>query len=148
MNAPLFSISHEPLNCVALENLVRDPQAGAFVSFVGWVRDHNDGRKVLALEYESYEVMANQEGERIVKQVCAEFNVLHAICAHRVGQLALGEVAVWVGVSAAHRAEAFRACQAIIDHVKHTVPIWKKEHYANGDAEWVHCHHCATAREE
>ena len=68
-----------------------------------------------------------------------------AACVHRVGSLALGDVAVWVGVSAAHRDEAFRACRFIIDEVKHRVPIWKKEHYVNGDSGWVNCERCAAA---
>jgi len=64
---------------------------------------------------------------------------------HRIGVLAVGELAVWVGVSAAHRDEAFRACRYIIDEVKHRLPIWKKEHYLNGDSGWVNCERCATA---
>ena len=67
-----------------------------------------------------------------------------AACEHRLGDLAIGEVAVWVGVSAPHRDEAFRACRYIIDEVKHRLPIWKKEHYVNGDSGWVNCERCAA----
>ena len=76
----------------------------------------------------------------------ARFGVTRAACVHRVGSLAIGDVAVWVGVSAAHRDEAFRACRFIIDEVKHRVPIWKKEHYVNGDSGWVNCERCADRR--
>ena len=68
----------------------------------------------------------------------------HAACEHRLGDLAVGEVAVWVGVSAPHRDEAFRAARYIIDEVKHRLPIWKKEHYVNGDSGWVNCQRCAA----
>ena len=85
-----------------------------------------------------------REGERIIAEAIARFGVAHAACVHRVGALAVGELAVWVGVSAAHRDEAFRACRYIIDEVKHRLPIWKKEHYLNGDSGWVNCERCAA----
>ena len=75
----------------------------------------------------------------------ARFGLERACCAHRVGQLQIGELAVWVGVSAAHRGEAFDACRYIIDQVKHRLPIWKKEYYADGDSGWVNCERCAAA---
>lgn len=112
---------------------------GALVTFEGWVRNHSDGREVLRLEYEGYEVLAKKEGARIVGEAVSRFDVFNARCAHRLGVLALGDLAVWVGVSAHHRGEAFAACQHIIDEVKVRVPIWKKEYYANGDSGWVNC---------
>jgi adenylyltransferase/sulfurtransferase len=78
-----------------------------------------------------------------VRQAIEKFGVSRAACVHRVGDLAVGELAVWVGVSAAHRQEAFAACRYIIDEVKHRVPIWKKEHYEDGDSGWVNCERCA-----
>jgi len=122
-----------------------DPSAGGYASFEGWVRDHNEGRTVQRLEYEAFEALAIREGERIVAEAVARFGVARAACVHRVGSLGIGELAVWVGVSAAHRGEAFAACRYIIDEVKHRVPIWKKEHYADGDSGWVNCERCATA---
>ena len=74
----------------------------------------------------------------------AAFPIEHALCIHRVGSLGLGDMAVWVGVSSAHRGEAFEACRFIIDEVKHRVPIWKKEHYRSGDSGWVNCERCAA----
>jgi molybdopterin synthase catalytic subunit len=79
-----------------------------------------------------------------VAEAIARFGVARAACVHRVGELAVGELAVWVGVSAPHRDEAFRACRYIIDEVKHRLPIWKKEHYLDGDSGWVNCERCAA----
>jgi molybdopterin synthase catalytic subunit len=121
-----------------------DDAAGGYASFEGWVRNHNEGHAVTRLEYEAFEALANKEGERIVNEAIARFGVLKAACVHRVGSLAIGDVAVWVGVSSKHRAEAFAACRYIIDEVKHRVPIWKKEHYVNGDSGWVNCERCAV----
>jgi adenylyltransferase/sulfurtransferase len=77
-------------------------------------------------------------------EAAQRFGVTQALCVHRVGDLQLGDIAVWVGVAAAHRDEAFKACRFIIDEVKHRVPIWKKEHYVSGDSGWVNCERCAT----
>lgn len=122
-----------------------DPACGGYAAFEGWVRDSNEGQRVRGLEYEAFEALAVREGERIIAEARARFGVTHAACVHRIGALAVGELAVWVGVSAAHRDEAFRACRYIIDEVKHRLPIWKKEHYSNGDSGWVNCERCATA---
>ena len=86
-----------------------------------------------------------KEGDRIVAEALARFPIKHALCIHRVGSLDLTAMAVWVGVSAAHRGEDFAACRFIIDEVKHRLPIWKKEHYRSGDSGWVNCEHCAAA---
>jgi molybdopterin synthase catalytic subunit len=124
---------------------LRDAAAGGFVSFEGWVRDHNEGREVTALEYEAYPALALTEGDRIVAEALERFPIKRALCIHRVGALQLTDMAVWVGVSAMHRGEAFDACRYIIDEVKHRLPIWKKEHYLSGDSGWVNCEHCAAA---
>ncbi|HWX78589.1 MAG TPA: molybdenum cofactor biosynthesis protein MoaE [Steroidobacteraceae bacterium] len=123
-----------------LQNLA----AGGYVSFEGWVRDHNEGQEVTRLEYEAFQELAVKEGDRIVEEALRRFPVVKALCIHRVGALGLGEMAVWVGVSSEHRGEAFDACRFIIDEVKHRVPIWKKEHYRNGDSGWVNCERCAA----
>jgi molybdopterin synthase catalytic subunit len=117
--------------------------AGGYVSFEGWVRDYNEGQEVTRLEYEAFQELAIKEGERIVVDALSRFGAKHALCIHRVGALTLGEMAVWVGVSSAHRGEAFETCRFIIDEVKHRVPIWKKEYYRNGDSGWVNCERCA-----
>jgi molybdopterin synthase catalytic subunit len=121
-----------------------DRGAGGYVSFEGWVRDFNEGQEVTRLEYEAFQALGVKEGERIVAEALRRFPIKHALCIHRVGILDLTDMAVWVGVSAAHRGEAFDACRFIIDEVKHRVPIWKKEHYRNGDSGWVNCERCAV----
>jgi molybdopterin synthase catalytic subunit len=109
------------------------------------VRDYNEGQEVTRLEYEAFQELAVKEGERIIAEALRRYPVKHALCIHRVGALALSDMAVWVGVSSVHRGEAFDACRYIIDEVKHRVPIWKKEHYRNGDSGWVNCERCAAA---
>jgi len=142
MNA--FRFSTVPLDTASLQREMRDVTCGGFAAFEGWVRNHNEGLAVTRLEYEAFVELAEKEGARIVQEAIARFGVTRAGCVHRVGSLALSDVAVWVGVSAAHRDEAFRACRYIIDEVKHRVPIWKKEHYENGDSGWVNCERCAA----
>lgn len=140
----VFRFSHTPIETSALGAQLADPACGGYVAFEGWVRDNNEGERVRHLEYEAFEALAVREGERIVAEAIARFGVTHAACVHRVGDLSVGELAVWVGVSAPHRDEAFRACRYIIDEVKHRVPIWKKEHYVSGDSGWVNCERCAA----
>jgi molybdopterin synthase catalytic subunit len=113
--------------------------AGACVTFEGWVRDHNDGEAVQALEYEAHQAIAEKEGAKILAEARERFDITVAHCEHRVGKLAIGDCAVWVGVSAPHRGAAFDACRYIIDETKARVPIWKKEHYASGATGWVNC---------
>ncbi len=140
-----FSLSEQPLEPARLLAQLRDPGCGGYVTFEGAVRNHNEGRTVLRLEYEAFAPLALREGERILAAAVARFGLTHALCAHRVGALEIGGLAVWVGVAAAHRGEAFDACRYIIDQVKHSVPIWKKEYYENGDSGWVNCEACAAA---
>jgi molybdopterin synthase catalytic subunit len=140
-----FSLHATPLDPRALHAALLDARCGGFVTFEGAVREHNEGRSVRRLEYEAFVPLAMSEGARILAEARARFGVLHACCAHRTGVLQIGELAVWVGVSAAHRGEAFDACRYIIDHVKHRLPIWKKEYYVDGDSGWVNCEQCAAA---
>lgn len=142
---PRFRFTGAPIDVAAAKRELTDPAFGGHVSFEGWVRDFNEGRQVEHLEYEAFEPLALREGERILAEACEHHGVTHAVCIHRLGDLAIGELAVWVGASAPHRDEAFRACRQIIDEVKHRVPIWKKEHYVDGDSGWVNCERCATA---
>ena len=140
-----FELSSSPIDLTAPRAALADPQCGGYASFEGWVRNLNEGERVTALEYEAFAPLAIKEAERILNEAAARFGVDHAACIHRVGRLAVGELAVWVGVSARHRDEAFRACRYIIDEVKHRLPIWKKEYYENGDTGWVNCERCAPA---
>jgi molybdopterin synthase catalytic subunit len=114
-------ISKNAIEPDELRQLLTDEAAGGYVAFEGWIRNENEGQQVLRLEYEVYEPLAITEG-----------------------LLEIGDCAVWVGVSSAHRDEAFAACRYIIDEVKIRLPIWKKEYYANGDSGWVNCERCAA----
>jgi molybdopterin synthase catalytic subunit len=136
---PDFSFSRTRIVPADLARSLADEACGALATFEGWVRDHNDGRRVERLEYEGYEALGIAEGERIIAEARSRFGVSHARCVHRLGPLSLGDLAVWVGVSSGHRGEAFAACRYIIDEVKQRVPIWKKEFYAGGDSGWVNC---------
>ena len=115
-----------------------DPTCGAFVSFEGWVRNHHNNRPVSHLFYESYPELAISEGLSVVKQALEDYQINSAICIHRTGSLQIGDMAVWVGVNAAHRDAAFQACRFVIDEIKVRVPIWKKEFYLDSeDAKWL-----------
>jgi molybdopterin synthase catalytic subunit len=140
-----FRFAHTAIDTTQARLELRNAGAGGFVSFEGWVRDHNEGKEVTRLEYEAFQQLAVKEGDRIVSEALRRFPIKHALCIHRVGALQLSDMAVWVGVSAVHRGEAFDACRYIIDEVKHRVPVWKKEHYRSGDSGWVNCEHCAAA---
>ena len=133
-----FSLSDTPFDTAALRAELLDARVGAFASFEGWVRDHNAGRAVSGLRYEAYAALAEREGGAILDEARMRFDILEAACVHRTGDLALGELAVWVGVTAAHRDAAFAACRWIIDEVKARVPIWKHERYSDGAAGWLH----------
>jgi molybdopterin synthase catalytic subunit len=141
----LFRFAHAAIDTDGARRELLDRGAGGYVSFEGWVRDHNEGREVTRLEYEAFEALAEKEGSRIVEAALQRFPIKRALCVHRVGALDLTDMAVWVGVSAVHRGEAFDACRFIIDEVKHRVPIWKKEFYRSGDSGWVNCERCAEA---
>jgi molybdopterin synthase catalytic subunit len=134
-----FRISLQPIDAAGLAAMLGDTTAGACVTFEGWVRQRNEGRAVNRLEYEAYAELAEREGERIVAEARARFPIIAALGVHRVGLLALGDLAVWVGVTAEHRGAAFDACRYLIDEIKARVPVWKKEHYAEGAAEWINC---------
>lgn len=138
-----FGFARDAVTPEALRALLESSECGAYAAFEGWVRDHNDGQRVLRLEYEAYEALGVKEGNRIVTEAIERFGVTAARCVHRLGELGIGDLAVWVGVSSPHRDEAFAACRYIIDEVKHRVPIWKKEHYVDGDSGWVNCERCA-----
>ena len=138
MSEPRFQLLDHPPDAHALRTRLLASGAGAFIAFEGWVRDHNEGRPVRGLAYSSYRALAESEGTRILEEAPRRFDIVEAACVHRVGELEIGELAVWVGVSAAHRGPAFEACRWIIDEVKASVPIWKHERYADGDAGWLH----------
>ncbi|MDB6014020.1 MAG: molybdopterin converting factor [Gammaproteobacteria bacterium] len=143
-----FRFSRTAIDVPSVRAELADPACGGYTSFEGLVRNHNEGLSVRHLEYEAFEPLAVKEGERIIAEAIERFGIEHAACVHRIGDLAIGDMAVYVGASARHRDEAFRACRYIIDEVKHRVPIWKKEHYENGDSGWVNCERCAAPTQD
>ncbi|MCC7436118.1 MAG: ThiF family adenylyltransferase [Methanoregulaceae archaeon] len=129
----MFRLSHQPL----IPIVHACDSAGGFVTFEGKVRNHANLREVLRLEYEAYEDLAVSEGEKLVAEAVARYRLESATVVHRVGLLEVGETAVIIQTAAAHRREAFAGCEWILDQLKHRVPIWKKEYYADGDSGWV-----------
>jgi len=133
-----FRLSSQPMDQEALKQMMQHDQAGAFICFEGWVRNHHAGRVVQALGYQAYSALAESEGEQILLEAREKFEILDAVCVHRTGDLVIGDCAVWVGVTAAHRDAAFAACRFVIDEIKQRVPIWKKERYEDGSSDWLH----------
>ena len=129
------SITHEKIDTQAVLEKIKRPEDGAAVVFEGVVRNHSRGRRTLFLEYEAYEDMAPKEMESLISQALAQFQIRDAAIIHRLGKLEIGETSVLIVVASAHRAAAFDACRWLIDTLKRTVPIWKKEHFEDG-AVW------------
>jgi molybdopterin synthase catalytic subunit len=134
-----FAIVSQPIEPETLKARLAAAGSGACVSFEGWVRNVNEGEAVDALEYETHAAIAVSEGETVLAEARHRFAIIEAVCVHRIGKLAIGDCAVWVGVSAGHRGAAFDACRYIIDEIKQRLPIWKKEHYRKGETAWVNC---------
>lgn len=132
----LVGIRDTPLDPNEVERAVGDDHAGAIVTFVGRVRNHNDGMVVTQLEYEAYPTMATKEMQSIVQELERKYPGTRLAVLHRIGTLNVGDAAVVCSASAAHRGEAFEACRALIDAIKATVPIWKREHGPDGPY-WV-----------
>ncbi len=133
----LVDVTADPIDVHALAEFVSDPRSGSSVVFSGTVRDHSPGRAdVSLLEYEAYGEVATEKILEIVHEAYERWPILRVAVVHRVGALDVGESAVCVAVSSAHRKDSFDACRYVIDELKFRVPIWKKEHWAGG-AEWV-----------
>ena len=132
-------LSAEPLVIPECIEWVRVPEAGGIDVFIGTVRKATRGREVVQLEFEAYESMALKEMQKIADQVFEQWPVMKVLIHHRTGVLKIGDIPVVIAVSAAHRAAAFDACRYIIDTLKQTVPIWKKEVFADGE-HWVAAH--------
>ena len=131
-----FRVLDTPLVLADATSAVAAPEAGAIDVFLGIVRDHNEGRAVTRLEYHAYVSMAEKEMQRIAEQIAHEIPGVRLAALHRIGSLSVGDVAVICAASAVHRGEAFQACRALIDRIKHQVPIWKREHGPDGPY-WV-----------
>ena len=134
----LSYVSADPIDVSALEGAVEHAEAGARALFRGVVRNHDGGRRVVRLEYE-----AHPSAEQVLAEVVAEFaardGVLAVAASHRVGVLDVGDVALVVAVSCAHRREAFEVCAQLVDEIKHRLPVWKRQVFDDGTDEWVNC---------
>ena len=135
----MIAITIEPIDVAAALKSIESEQAGAIDLFLGVVRDNTQDRSVNRLEYEAYDRMAVSEMEKIADEAHQRWPILRYTIIHRKGTLQIGEIAVLIGVATAHRADAFEACRYIIDTIKQTVPIWKKEVFMDGE-EWVNAH--------
>ena len=125
------------IDAAALVTEVTTAATGATTLFVGTVRDVNDGRRVTGIEYSAYTAMASDELYRIANEACAKFDGVHVVIEHRVGTLVLTDVSVAIAVAHARRTPALDASRFVIEELKCRVPIWKREHYAEGDWQWV-----------
>ena len=132
----LFRVLETPLSIAEATAAVSAPNVGGIDLFLGAVRNHNDGRAVTRLEYHAYVSMAEKEMQRIAAEIEGEMPGVRLAALHRIGSLAVGDLAVVCAAGAAHRGEAFAACRALIDRIKHSVPIWKREHGPDGPY-WV-----------
>jgi len=132
-----FKITPDVISLQSIIEIDVNNGIGARSVFEGTVRNTNDGHQVKRLEYESYESLAIKEGLQILGEAIEKFDLIDALCIHRVGTLEIGETAVIVIVTSGHRDQSFKGSRYIIDEVKVRVPIWKKEHYEDGETEWL-----------
>jgi molybdopterin synthase catalytic subunit len=132
----LLDIRETPLDVAEVVAAVSDPASGGIAVFVGTVRDHDEGKDVTGLEYSAHP-SALERLRRVCEEVADKYDVLALAAVHRVGSLELGDTAVVVATATPHRGEAFEACRMLIDDLKHTVPIWKHQLFADGTDEWV-----------
>lgn len=135
---PMVALTNEPIDVLAVLDRVQSPLAGAVVLFLGTTREVTAGRRTESLDYECYSEMATRKLQELEAEARRRWSLIECAVVHRLGHLAIGEPSVAVAVSSAHRQAAFEAGQWFIDTLKQTVPIWKKENWADGTTEWVH----------
>ena len=133
----MFALTDQPIEQHPALLQAQAEEAGAKVVFEGWVRNRNEGRQVLRLDYEGAAALAANEFSHIEQEARIQFDIVDLICVHRVGTLEIGDLAVWIAVQAGHRGAAFDACRYVIEQLKVRLPIWKKEHYIDGDSGWI-----------
>lgn len=134
----LTAVSDQPLDVAAHEAAVVHPRAGAVVSFCGVVRERDHGRDVVELDYQAHPT-AQRELDAIAAEFAADPRLLGIAVSHRVGVLAVGDAALVAAVATEHRAEAFELCARLVEEVKHRLPVWKRQVFADGTDEWVNC---------
>ena len=132
----MFRVTDQSINLQDLVDYVTDPEAGAVTIFIGTTRNNNEGRRVIALDYEAYPEMAEKELIRLGEEARRKWQICRMAIVHRVGPVQIAEPSVMIAVSAAHREASFAACRFAIEEIKRTVPIWKKEVYEGGEI-WI-----------
>lgn len=143
-----FLLTEDPFDPASYRPALENDEAGGYCTFEGWVRSTHLGKQVEHLVYESYPSLALKQGEEVVRQAMDKFDIIEVRVVHRTGKLLPGELALWIGVTAAHRADTFDACRYLIDTIKATVPIWKHEFYSDGSEVWVDPTDCRCASGE
>lgn len=133
-----IAITHSPITIESLRDHIVDPDVGAHGWFEGVTRRTTDGRETTELCYEAFEPMASMEMRQLGGEVASEFGLTALVIVHRLGVVPIGEASLIVGCSSPHRLAVFQSLQKIVDRLKVTVPIWKKEQFADGTSQWVH----------
>ena len=139
-------LTRDSIHLEDLSGSSEDFAFGADLIFLGKVRDNSQKRKVLYLEYEAYESMAENSIGNFIKEACARWQINGLKILHRLGKIGLGEIAVLIHVQSAHRDEAYQASRFLIESIKHQVAIWKKEYFEDGTSEWSLCRHESIAK--
>ena len=132
----MVSITLDPIDSASIITELSAPEAGGIDLFLGTTRNHSNGKGVVLLEYEAYEPMAIGIMEQLEREARTRWPLVNVVMIHRIGRVPVTEASVAIGVSSAHRAEAFEACRFLIDRLKSEVPIWKREHFEDGTSEW------------
>lgn len=133
-----FALLDKPIDDRRLKQALMRDDCGALATFEGWVRNHNNTRPVTKLTYYGYEQLAINQGKELIVQAKQQFEIEKAVAIHRIGDLAIGDMAVWIGVVSAHRYPAFDACRWLLDAIKAHIPVWKQEFYADdGESLWL-----------
>lgn len=128
-----FALLDRPIDDKRLKDALMHDDCGALSTFEGWVRNHNNTRPVAKLTYYGYEQLALNQGKKLIAQAKEQFDIKTAIAIHRIGDLNIGDMAVWIGVVSAHRYPAFDACRWLLDVIKADIPVWKQEFYKDSD---------------
>lgn len=133
-----FALLDQPIDDRRLKHALMRDSCGALATFEGWVRNHNNARPVTKLTYYGYEQLAINQGKKLIEQAKDKFDIEHVVAIHRIGDLAIGDMAVWIGVVSAHRYPAFDACRWLLDAIKADIPVWKQEFYADStESLWL-----------
>lgn len=128
-----FALLDKQIDDRRLKMALLNANCGALATFEGWVRNHNNKRPVTHLTYYGYEKLAINQGKKLIDEAKQQFDIEHAVAIHRIGDLNVGDMAVWIGVTAHHRYPAFDACRWLLDAIKADIPVWKQEFYADSD---------------